>query len=100
MSNITPITTDEAQGLRLVKLLDEATNTLREYILQPYLNGPASFEDALKKEETKLRKILRDDQFDLLFSKTGNTNPDNYDVSLLTVLLRVARKVRSPKTGW
>ena len=100
MSNINPITTDEAQGLRLVKLLDEATNTLREYLLKPYLNGPVSFEDALKKEETKLRKILRDDQFDILFPKTGNTNPDNYDVSLLTVVLRVVRKVRSPKTGW
>lgn len=94
------ISTEEERGLRLIKLLDEAVNVLRQYLLDYFAKSTITLEEALKVHELKLRKTLKPEQCELLYPKTGSTNPDRYDVSLIYVLLRVLVKIPRPKTGW
>ena len=48
----------------------------------------------------KRRRIINDQQWDLLFPASGSPDSNNFDITLLTILLRNICALPSPTTGW
>ena len=70
------------------------------------IHPPSTLAAALKAKESDLQKIkntvITDQQWDLLFPTSPNAAPDskNFDITLLTILLRNICGLSPPTTGW
>ncbi|XP_046857561.1 uncharacterized protein LOC124450953 [Xenia sp. Carnegie-2017] len=95
----------EANGSRLSKLLiNIGTQALKEKfqtLLNP-LNLAAKFNDpSTKSKLTSLKfKVISKKQWNLLYPSTGSPDIKNFDISLLTVLLRNICGLSAPHGGW
>lgn len=95
---------EKANFARLVRLLiDKGTEALR--ITVDARHPPAKLPAVLNANKTSLLKlkprIINSTQWDLLFPPSGDPpNSKNFDVTLLTVLLRNICSLPSPATGW
>ena len=94
---------EKANFTRLSRLLvDKGTEALRNTLDAIHANLPA----VLNANKTTLlsrkrRRVINDTQWDLLFPPSGNPpNSKNFDVTLLTVLLRNLSGFPAPATGW
>ncbi|XP_046858129.1 protein TANC2-like [Xenia sp. Carnegie-2017] len=97
----------EANGSRLSKLLiNKGTNALTK-TLQIIINLQSSnLKDKLKDPSTKSKltslkfKVINKEQWNLLYPSTGSPDIQNFDISLLTVLLRNICGLTAPHSGW
>ena len=106
-SGLTETMTDpvkaKANYLRLCQLLvDKGGNALRSAL---HAKHPPStllaVLNANKKTLNRLKfKVITPSQWDLLFPVSGTSDSNNFDVTLLTILLRNICGLRSPATGW
>ncbi|XP_046848906.1 uncharacterized protein LOC124442449 isoform X2 [Xenia sp. Carnegie-2017] len=95
----------EANGSRLSKLLINKGTQGMKYTLQCFINQsnlPAQLNDAVNKNTLKSLKykVISRKQWDLLYPPTGSPNIENFDISLLTVLLRNICGLTAPCSGW
>ena len=95
---------EKANFTRLSRLLvDKGTEALRNTL--DAIHAPPNLPAVLNANRTTLLKlkprVINDTQWDLLFPPSGNP-PDskNFDVTLLTVLLRNLSGLPPPATGW
>ncbi|XP_046848718.1 uncharacterized protein LOC124442260 [Xenia sp. Carnegie-2017] len=95
----------EANGSRLSKLLiNKGTKALKhslQYLLKPSnlsatLNDPST----IRKLKSIKFKVISKDQWDLLYPSTASPDIENFDISLLTVLLRNICGLTAPAGGW
>ena len=103
-----PITQDHINYARLCNaLLSVCTDALRGVLLSQVPTGYRNIYEAIRAKEkllagTKKKKgLLRGEQKDLVFPDSGNIgNVDQFDISLLFILIRNTSSVRPPVTGW
>jgi hypothetical protein len=93
----------KANYSRLCQLLvDKGGDALRSalHAIHPPSTLPAVL-NANKKTLNRLKfKVITPSQWDLLFPISGTPDSNNFDVTLLTILLRNICGLRSPATGW
>ena len=93
----------KANYSRLCQLLvDKGGDALRSalHAIHPPSTLPAVL-NANKKTLNRLKfKVITPSQWDLLFPVSGTPDSNNFDVTLLTILLRNICGLRSPPTGW
>ena len=90
-------------SLRLVRfLIDEATNVLKQFLL--FSIHPETLENTLNKNSTKLNQLKRlicDDDWEKLFPASGDPpNADEFDITLLHLLIREFSNLPTPAKGW
>ncbi|XP_046858510.1 uncharacterized protein LOC124451954 [Xenia sp. Carnegie-2017] len=98
----------EANGSRLSKLLINKGTQALKTTLQFIINFRSSnLIDELNKpsnkstlESLRKRSVINKEQWDLLYPSTGLPNLENFDISLLTVLLRNICGLTAPHGGW
>ncbi|XP_046857726.1 uncharacterized protein LOC124451141 [Xenia sp. Carnegie-2017] len=98
----------EANGSRLSKLLINKGTQALKTTLQFNINFRSSnLSDELNKpsnksalESLRKRSVINKEQWDLLYPSTGLPNLENFDISLLTVLLRNICGLTAPHGGW
>ena len=68
------------------------------------LLAPSALAAALNANKATLQKmrkrVIKDPQWDLLFPASGSPDSNNFDITLLTILLRNISGLPSPTTGW
>ncbi|XP_046858222.1 uncharacterized protein LOC124451659 [Xenia sp. Carnegie-2017] len=95
----------EANGSRLSKLLINKGKQALTHTLQSLLK-PSSLAGKLKDPSTKKTltslkfKVIKNEQWDLLYPSTGSPDIVNFDITLLTVLLRNICGLTAPHSGW
>ena len=103
MASPLTILNNQANGARLSRLLvDKGTEALRKKFdsIHPPSNLAAVL-NANKRILQRLRyKIINASQWDLLYPTSGLPDSQNFDVTLLTILLRNICGLPSPATGW
>ncbi|XP_046857848.1 uncharacterized protein LOC124451270 [Xenia sp. Carnegie-2017] len=98
----------EANGSRLSKLLISKGTQALKTTLQFNLNFRSSkLSDELNKpsnkstlESLRKRSVINKEQWDLLYPSTGLPKLENFDISLMTVLLRNICGLTAPHGGW
>ncbi|XP_046857738.1 uncharacterized protein LOC124451152, partial [Xenia sp. Carnegie-2017] len=98
----------EANGSRLSKLLINKGTQALKTTLQFNINFRSSnLSDELNKpsnkstlESLRKRNVINKEQWNLLYPSTGLPNLQNFDISLLTVLLRNICGLTAPHGGW
>ena len=96
---------DQANGTRLSRLLvDKGTQALRKTLQLHLKLLHSTLAAALYKHKAKLQKlrykVINPPQWALLYPTSGLPDLQNFDVTLLTVLLRNICGLTSPATGW
>ena len=94
---------DEANGTKLSRLLnDKGAKAMRQTF--DAIHPPVTLAAVLKtqvKQLPKLRyKVITNLQWDLLYTASGNPNSKDFDIALLTILLRNICPLPTPATGW
>ncbi|XP_028403492.1 uncharacterized protein LOC114526168 isoform X3 [Dendronephthya gigantea] len=83
-------------------LVDKATNALRNALHA--MHPPSTLASVLNANRATLQRIrysvIKASQWDLLFPRSGTPDSNNFDISLLTVLLRNICGLSAPATGW
>ncbi|XP_028403460.1 uncharacterized protein LOC114526139 [Dendronephthya gigantea] len=83
-------------------LVDKATNALRNSLHA--VHPPSTLASVLNANRATLQRIrysvIKASQWDLLFPKSGSPDSNNFDITLLTVLLRNICGLSAPATGW
>ena len=94
-----------SSSLRLVLILiDEATNVLKQFLL--FSIHPETLENTLKKNSIKLKKlksrrVICDVDWEKLFPASGDPpNADEFDITLLHLLIREFSNLPTPAKGW
>ncbi|XP_015747839.1 PREDICTED: uncharacterized protein LOC107327608 [Acropora digitifera] len=94
-----------SSSLRLVLILiDEATNVLKQFLL--FSIHPETLENTLKKNSIKLKKlksrrVICDVDWEKLFPASGDPpNADEFDITLLHLLIREFSNLPKPAKGW
>ncbi|XP_046858466.1 uncharacterized protein LOC124451913 [Xenia sp. Carnegie-2017] len=98
----------EANGSRLSKLLiNKGTQALKTTLHFNINFRSSNLSDELNKtsnkstlESLRKRSVINKEQWDLLYPSTGLPNLENFDISLLTVLLRNICGLTAPHGGW
>ncbi|XP_046857842.1 uncharacterized protein LOC124451264 [Xenia sp. Carnegie-2017] len=96
----------EANGSRLSKLLiNKGTQALKTTLHVNFRSSNLSDElnESSNKSTLELlrkRNVINKEQWNLLYPSTGFPNLDNFDISLLTVLLRNICGLTAPHGGW
>ncbi|XP_046857835.1 uncharacterized protein LOC124451253 [Xenia sp. Carnegie-2017] len=98
----------EANGSRLSKLLINKGTQALKTTLQFNINFRSSnLSDELNKpsnkstlESLRKRSVINKEQWNLLYPSTGLPNLENFDISLMTVLLRNICGLTPPHGGW
>ena len=92
-------------GLKLVRLLiDEGANVLKQFLLISI--HPETLENTLKNNLPKLSQlkskgVIFTDQWEKLFSASGDpSNVENFDITLLHLLIREFSNLPAPAKGW
>ena len=96
---------EEANGLRLVSLLNKATKVLRGKFHEHYSTDPKQLYKEILVHKQKLlssikKKALHIRQYSILLPGTGETDSSKFDISLLLFALRVLCPIQPPVTGW
>ncbi|XP_046857783.1 E3 ubiquitin-protein ligase DZIP3-like [Xenia sp. Carnegie-2017] len=95
----------EENGSRLSKLLINKGTQALKTTLQSLLK-PSSLASKLKDPSTKKTlksikfKVIKNEQWDLLYPSVGDPDIENFDITLLTVLLRNICGLKAPTRGW
>jgi WD40 repeat protein len=94
---------DETNGTRVGRLLvNTGTKALRQ-IFDKY-HPPSQLQTVLNTKQADLqtlrRRIINDDQWNLLYPASGNPDSKEFDITLLSVLLRNICNLNPPATGW
>ncbi|XP_046858512.1 uncharacterized protein LOC124451957 [Xenia sp. Carnegie-2017] len=95
----------EANGSRLSKLLINKGKQALTHTLQSLLK-PSSLAGKLKDPSTKKTltslkfKVIKNMQWGLLYPSIGDPDIENFDITLLTVLLRNICGLTAPHGGW
>ncbi|XP_046857773.1 uncharacterized protein LOC124451192 [Xenia sp. Carnegie-2017] len=95
----------EENGSRLSKLLINKGKQALTHTLQSLLK-PSSLAGKLKDPSTKTTltslkfKVIKNEQWDLLYPSTGSPDIKKFDITLLTVLLRSICGLTAPHSGW
>ena len=91
--------------LRLARLLiDEGTNVLKQFLL--FSIHPETLENTLKKNSIKLKqlkskRVICDVDWEKLFPASGDPpNADEFDITLLHLLIREFSNLPKPAKGW
>ncbi|XP_028403511.1 uncharacterized protein LOC114526192 [Dendronephthya gigantea] len=83
-------------------LVDETTNALRNALHA--VHPPSTLASVLNANKKTLQRIrysvIKAWQWDLLFPTSGAPDSNNFDITLLTVLLRNICGLSAPATGW
>ncbi|XP_044176153.1 uncharacterized protein LOC114952387 [Acropora millepora] len=94
-----------SSSLRLVRILiDEATNVLKQFLL--FSIHPETLENTLKKNSIKLKqlkskRVICDVDWEKLFPASGDPpNADEFDITLLHLLIREFSNLPTPAKGW
>ncbi|XP_046858113.1 uncharacterized protein LOC124451508 [Xenia sp. Carnegie-2017] len=98
----------EENGSRLSKLLiNKGTQGLKTTLQLNFNNFSSSLITELNDSSTmnkltllKKKKVINEMQWDLLYPSTGLPNLENFEISLLTVLLRNICGLTAPHGGW
>ncbi|XP_046857843.1 uncharacterized protein LOC124451265, partial [Xenia sp. Carnegie-2017] len=97
----------ETNGFRLSKLLINKGTQALKTTLHIYINLQSSnLKDKLNDPYTKSNltslkfKVISKEQWNLLYPSTGSPDIENFDISLLTVLLRNICGFTEPSGGW
>ena len=103
MASPSTILSDQANGARLSRLLvDKGTEVLRKKF--DSIHPPSNLAAVLNTNKRILQrlryKIINASQWDLLYPASGLPDSQNFDVTLLTILLRNICGLSSPATGW
>ena len=104
-TNASLLCKEEERGLRLRLLMETATETLRKKFHQYFPTDPRQLHQKLLLHKNKLRlltkrKVMFQDQFDILFPSNGLTDSKAFDITLLTLLLGRVCGLTSPQLGW
>ena len=99
------VSKEKTNGTRLARLLiDGGTHVLRKFLHSIY--PPATLQHVLNNNRPKLqslksRRVIFDDQWEMLFPSSGDP-PDSktFDITLLHLLLREICHLTAPPTGW
>ena len=96
---------DQANGTRLSRLLvDKGAQALRKTLQLHLKLLPSTLAAALNTHKATLQKlrykVISPSQWALLYPTSGLPDLQNFDVTLLTVLLRNICGLTSPATGW
>ena len=101
------ITKDSENGLRARLLLDLGLKRLLDDFHSIFSGDPSDLYKALLKHQPTFethrkskKKILKNDQYDLLLPNDGLTYSSKFDITLLFYLLRTCCNLTVPKTGW
>ena len=94
---------NQANGTRLSKLLvDKGTEALRAAF--DFYHPPATLAASLNKNKAKLQtiryRVIYPSQWKLLYPSSGSPDSQNFDVTLLNILLRNICGLAPPTTGW
>ena len=102
--NLTPY---QKNGLELQILCEKAEQCQRNILHKHFPRDPTAFFNKLNEPENKKildglkkKKVLKDDQFSLLFPSSGLTDSSKFDMTLLSLLVRSLCGYRKPATGW
>ncbi|XP_046858506.1 uncharacterized protein LOC124451950 [Xenia sp. Carnegie-2017] len=95
----------EENGSRLSKLLinkgTQALKTTLQSLLKSSSLAGKLKDPSTKKTLTSLKfKVIKNEQWDLLYPSIGDPDIENFDITLLTVLLRNICNLKSPTGGW
>ena len=104
-SNLTLFPTqDQKRGFDCQLLRDKIDFYQLEIFHKHFSRDPATLFAELKKHKTSLKKlrprILKDDQWKLLFPASGFTDSCKFDTTLTSVLIRNLCGYKIPPTGW
>ncbi|XP_046857929.1 uncharacterized protein LOC124451359 [Xenia sp. Carnegie-2017] len=95
----------EANGSRLSKLLINKGKQALTHTLQSLLK-PSSLVGKLKDPSTEKKltslkfKVIKNEHWNLLYPSIGDPDIENFDITLLTVLLRNICGLKAPSLGW
>ena len=94
-----------SNGLHLLALLDKETEVLRCKFHKYYSSDPKTLYNEISKHKPKLKKLMKQKvirriQYDILLPPTGRTDSSKFDLTLLTLALRVLCPIQAPVTGW
>ena len=103
MASSSTILSGQANGARLSRLLvDKGTEVLRKKF--DSIHPPSNLAAVLNTNKRILQwlkpKVINASQWDLLYPTSGLPDSQNFDVTLLTILLRNICGLSSPATGW
>ncbi|XP_046857550.1 uncharacterized protein LOC124450947 [Xenia sp. Carnegie-2017] len=95
----------EENGSRLSKLIinkgTQALKTTLQSLLKPSSLAGKLKDPSTKKTLTSLKfKVIKKEQWDLLYPSIGDPDIENFDITLLTVLLRNICGLKAPHGGW
>ena len=96
---------EKENGLRGFLLQDLGNERLRNEFHQKFPKNPVDLYKELMKHQKKLydhlkKKIIYQDQYDLLLPSNGQTLSNEFDITLLFYLLRTFCNYKQPSTGW
>ena len=96
---------EDDNGLRLVRLLNKATEVLRCKFHTYYSTDPKTLYNEISKHKKKLKSLMKQriisrKQYDILLPATGETDSSKFDLTILTFVLRVFCPIQAPVTGW
>ena len=89
----------------LTSLLDKAEEYVRNVFHKHFPRGKKELYNALhvrkgEIDQLKRRKILNEDQYQLIFPATGETDSSQFDVTFTFLLIRALCGYTEPSTGW
>ncbi|XP_057316302.1 NACHT, LRR and PYD domains-containing protein 3-like isoform X2 [Hydractinia symbiolongicarpus] len=93
------------EWIRLVTLISHAgTSALRDIFHDPSHGGksrdPFQLYQDLKPYRNKLKKLLKKDEFELVYPSSQQTFSVKFDITILCVLIINCTNVPAPTTGW
>ena len=95
----------QKNGFKLQLIRDKCEEYQRNIFHKYFPKDQKPLDVELKKHDNKFqnllqKKVLKQPQYDLLFPASGETRSENFDCTLLALLLRTVCGYKEPCTGW
>ena len=91
--------------LRLTLLMEAVADVCLKIFHRKFSKDPSLLFNELNREIVKLKelkgkRVLKDDQWKLLFPSNGSTDSSKFDVTLICLLIRAFEIIEPPDGGW
>ena len=100
-------TQQQKNGFKQQLLREKSTKCLQDLFHQTFSRNPATLFQELsqkvnkdKLDKLKKKGVLKDDQYDLIFPPSQQTDSEKFDITLLFLLIRTLCGYKKPSNGW
>ena len=105
--SLTYPTQQQKYGVKLQLICEKAEECEREMFHKHFSRDPATLFNQLNEpanrrilNDLKKKRVLKEDQYLLLFPSSGLTDSSKFDMTLLSLLVRSICGYQEPTTGW